>query len=79
MSLWHNVKTEPPTEGEPVIGLSTFGKSNTADWITDIVYYCDHMFYKLSLDPTLGILRKEHIPDIVDYWTECISPELNIS
>lgn len=70
---WHNVKEDPPVEGVPIVGLFMNGLNDPDAWVTDIVYYCDGMFYKLDIDPRLGILRKEYISDKVDYWSHYLA------
>ena len=71
---WHKVKELPPVEGMPVIVLYKNNKPDKDCWTTDIAYYCDGEFYRLVLDPYLGVLRKELSQEPVEYWTEYIKP-----
>ncbi len=57
--MWHDLKKDPPVEGVAVM------MSNKT-----VGYYCDGEFYFLKYDPHLGVLRKEHVNDKIEYWTE---------
>lgn len=63
--MWHNVKTDPPVEGKAVV----IYYNNT----TDIAYYCDNGFYKLTYDDILGVLRKSYVTDKVTYWSNYLT------
>ena len=71
---WFNVKTKTPAEGMPVVILQMNGVYDPEAWTTDIAYFCDGSFYNLQLDPILGVLRKEHVSEPVEYWTQYITP-----
>lgn len=66
---WHNVKDNPPADGQCVVVLFTNDTNDTDFWTTQIAYYCDGGFYCLEYDPTLGVLRKQYISEPVEYWS----------
>ena len=65
---WKRVKETPPAEGAAVVILLTHGEQDSDFWTTEIAYYCDGQFYNLEYDPHLGILRKQHVSEPVEYW-----------
>lgn len=64
---WTKLAAKKPDPGVPVIVTGEWkdGKSNR-----DVAYYCDDGFYKLAIDPVLGVLRKTHIDYKVVEWAD---------
>ena len=66
---WHSMKDTPPANGQCVAILIMHGTKDTDFWTTQIAYYCDGDFFCLEYDDTLGVLRKVHINEPVEYWS----------
>ena len=57
---WKHVSTNPPAEGQPVF-ITRNGEK-------DVAYYNNGSFFFLEYDPHLGVLRKQHVSEKVEYW-----------
>lgn len=64
--MWHDVKKEPPTEGEAVVVLPDNPQ---------IAYFCEDDFFVLKYDPHLGIMRKSHLDSEVKSWSKWIAAD----
>ena len=68
---WHDVKENPPANGQCVLICYKNGENDSDFWTTAIAYYCNKDFYCLEYDPHLDVLRKQYVkqPDLwAGYW-----------
>lgn len=71
---WIPMHEKTPAEGKPLLIMLADGEGNPDLRTADIAYYCDGTFFKLELDPHLGVLRKQCVNGKVTHWAKYIIP-----